>query len=99
MQLVRLELQVKMKLFKLELFLNLIAVFISTSESYKILGVFPTQWKSHWSVGASVLKQLASAGHDVTFVSPFELKAPNVRNAILTNYPQGEIKTLLSLIQ
>jgi hypothetical protein len=78
-----------MKLFKSELFLSLISILTINSEGSKILGVFPTKWKSHWSVGASVLKQLASSGHDVTFVSPFELSAGNVRNVILTNYPEG----------
>lgn len=77
-----------MKLFRL--ILTVLAAVLSTSEGFKVLGVFATKWKSHWNVGASVLKQLAMAGHDVTFVSPFELKLPNVQNVILTNYAQGK---------
>lgn len=77
-----------MKLFGIGIFL--LFVLNSTAEGHKILGVFPTPWKSHWNVGASVLKQLARAGHDITFVSPFELREPNVRNVILTNYPDSE---------
>jgi hypothetical protein len=70
----------------------LLVVFlaIKASESLKILGVFPTTWKSHWSVGASVLKQLAAADHDVTFVSPFELKVKNVENVILSDQATSE---------
>lgn len=58
-------------------------------ECYKILGVFPTQWKSHWNLGSSILRQLAAAGHDITYISPFELNEVNVKNVILTDYPEG----------
>lgn len=72
------------------LLLSIFTCLISLSETHKILGVFPTQFKSHWTVGISVLKPLVAAGHEVTLVSPFELKDQKVRNVILTDYPQGE---------
>lgn len=84
-----------MKALSLGIFVVLLAV---GAECYKILGVFPTIWKSHWQIGATVMKQLAAAGHDVTIVSPFELKEKNVRNVILTNYPRGERKHFCSLL-
>lgn len=79
-----------MNLLKSEVIVSFIAFFLCTSESYRILGIFPTVWKSHWNIGASVCKQLALAGHDITFVSPFELKGPNIRNVNLTNHPDGK---------
>lgn len=78
-----------MKFLRTEVIVILATFLMRLSESYKILGVFPTTWKSHWKIGASVCKQLALAGHDVTIVSPFELREPNVRNVILTNVPVG----------
>lgn len=78
-----------MKLVASEILLTLFSLFLVTSEGFKVLGVFPTQWQSHWKIGVSVVKQLASVGHDITLVSPFELKEPNIRNALLTNYPEG----------
>ena len=47
---------------------------IVLSNGYRILGVFPTQCKSHWIIGHSVMKSLAKAGHSVTIISPFPLK-------------------------
>lgn len=75
---------------KSQIFLILFVLLCDTSKAYKILGVFPTQWKSHGILGSSVMKQLAFAGHDVTIVSPFETNERNVRDVILTNYPKGE---------
>lgn len=80
-----------MNLFKCEVLITVITFLLSVSDGYKILCVFPTSYKSHWIIGASISKQLALAGHDVTVISPFELNLPNVRNAILTNYPEGEL--------
>lgn len=79
-----------MKLFGLAIFIYLNSVPIGLGEGHKILGICPTRWNSHWSLGAAIMKELARSGHDITFVSPFELKEPNVRNIILTNYPEGE---------
>lgn len=80
-----------MKLNRREVLLIVLATLFATSESFKILAVFPTIWKSHWAIGASVLKNLAYAGHDVTFVSPYEVKnMQNFQNVILTNYPDGK---------
>lgn len=44
-----------------------------------------------------MVKQLSNAGHAVTLVSPFELKETNVRNAILTNYPESKINLPLKI--
>jgi hypothetical protein len=86
-----------MNIFRISDLFVLLAIFFSSSDGFKILGVFPTLWKSHWNVGASVLKHLANAGHDVTFVSPFELHMSNLRNVILTNYPEGDFYVLFKL--
>lgn len=73
-----------MKLLNL---LYIIVLSTNLSNGYNILGVFPTQWKSHWKIGLSVLKQLAVQGHNVTFVSPFRAEEKNIRNVMLTDYP------------
>lgn len=78
-----------MNTLKNEIFL-LFFILIEASQSFRVLGVFPTQWKSHWSVGVSVLKQLALAGHDVTLVSPYELKFENVRSVVLSGQEKRE---------
>lgn len=78
-----------MKLFASETVLGFVSLLIAASEGFKVLSVFPTPWQSHWKIGVSVIKQLAAVGHDITLVSPYELKEPNIRNALLTNYPQG----------
>lgn len=70
--------------------LVLLVVSFTLSEAFKVLSVFPTAFKSHWNIGTSLIKQLAAAGHDVTLVSPFELKEPNIHNVILTNYLKGK---------
>ncbi|XP_062550717.1 UDP-glycosyltransferase UGT5-like [Armigeres subalbatus] len=44
--------------------------------SAKILGVFPTTAKSHYIVGSSLMKALASKGHEVTVISPFPQQKP-----------------------
>lgn len=75
---------------KFQLLISFILLFVATSNGSRILGVFPTPWTSHWKVGSSVVQQLAKAGHDITFVSRFELKTVNIRNVILTNYPEGK---------
>ena len=52
----------------------LFCAVLKLTNGYRILGVFPTQCKSHWIIGHSVMKTLAKAGHSVTIVSPFPLK-------------------------
>lgn len=34
------------------------------------------------------MRQLAAAGHEITVISPFELKQPNVHNVVLTDFPE-----------
>lgn len=79
-----------MQFFKCHFLFAFLLLFGVFAEGYKILGIFPTAWSSHWKVGSSVLKQLAAAEHDITFVSRYELKTPKVRNVLLTDYPEGE---------
>lgn len=87
-----------MKLFQKGILPVLFIVF-SVSESFRVLGVFPTTWKSHWTIGTSILKQLSSAGHDVTLVSPFELKTENMRNVILRGQPTSEHNLIIYVLK
>ncbi|XP_050522868.1 uncharacterized protein LOC126895255 [Daktulosphaira vitifoliae] len=40
-----------------------------------ILGVFPLNGYSHWTVSESIMKALAARGHNVTVISPFPQKS------------------------
>lgn len=71
---------------RLEIMLILIflsIILIHKIDGYKILTVSPTPFKSHWKIGASIAKELAKVGHEVTFVSPYEMKFNNVENIVL----------------
>lgn len=59
---------------KLKIFLILVA--ISYASALKILGIFPTHSRSHWSIGSSVAKGLVEAGHELTVITPFSTKNP-----------------------
>ncbi|EAT37650.1 AAEL010381-PA [Aedes aegypti] len=73
----------------LSCFLLTLVTIISDNhaDAARILGVFPTPSKSHWILGSSLLKELASDGHEVTDVSPFKLSNPPA------NYHHVEIAT------
>ncbi|XP_058461853.1 UDP-glycosyltransferase UGT5-like [Malaya genurostris] len=64
-----------MKLFQLIVLLTTIVIIQHTNvEAAKILGVFPTTSKSHYTVGSALMKALAKKGHEVTVISPFPQK-------------------------
>lgn len=70
----------------------LISILIFTShliESYKILIVSPTPFKSHWIIGSSIGKELAKNGHEVTLIGPFDLKFKNVNSVVLDRDKEG----------
>lgn len=39
---------------------------------YKLLVVFPMPSKSHFNLGTALARGFANAGHEVTFLSPYE---------------------------
>lgn len=51
--------------------LLLLQYFLVLVNSYRILGVLPTNSKSHYKVGNSLMRGLAKAGHNVTVISPY----------------------------
>ncbi|XP_070491097.1 UDP-glycosyltransferase UGT5-like [Chironomus tepperi] len=53
--------------------------FVVGSNSLKILGVFPTISKSHFTIGQGIVDALHDAGHDITVMSPFPQKKPKER--------------------
>lgn len=59
---------------------------------YRILIVMPTPYKSHSIIGASIANELSKVGHNVTIISPFELKVDNVRDIVLTHHDRGNEK-------
>lgn len=69
-----------MKFSPLFLFVVSFALQCDRISSYKILGFFPIPLKSHYFVGHSLMKGLADAGHDVTFISPFQETKPKLKN-------------------
>ncbi|GAB0093834.1 UDP-glucuronosyltransferase [Sergentomyia squamirostris] len=58
-------------------------------DGYNILGVFHTTGKSHYILGAALMKGLAEAGHNVTIVAPFRHPdpLPNMKEAVITTLP------------
>lgn len=64
----------------------ILAIFCqSFANGANILGVFPIPGKSHYMAGATFMKILAEAGHNVTVISPFGEKNPpkNYRDVIV----------------
>ncbi|XP_017144957.1 UDP-glucuronosyltransferase 2B15-like [Drosophila miranda] len=60
----------------------LLLCLLSCVSAYNYLVVLHTAARSHYHVGSALAKGLAAAGHQVTIVSPFELKKPikNIRD-------------------
>ncbi|KYN31800.1 UDP-glucuronosyltransferase 1-9 [Trachymyrmex septentrionalis] len=56
--------------------LFVILAFDQIASSYRILGLFPLNGKSHWMMQEALMKELARRGHQVDVVSPFPQKKP-----------------------
>lgn len=69
-----------------ELFLAaLCCVLLSQCHGLNILGVFMIPAQSHYFVGSSLMKGLADAGHNVTFITPIAAKkTPNYEEVVLS---------------
>lgn len=67
----------------------LVFFYLEIFECYKILIVLPTPFKSHWNIGSAIAKTLARKGHEVTLISPHELKFDNVKNVLTTREKKG----------
>lgn len=65
-----------MKIISLLSTCTLLLLAVSSTNSLKILGIFPTLGKSHFFVGEGMMKALHSAGHEVTMLSLFPQKKP-----------------------
>ncbi|XP_058833854.1 UDP-glycosyltransferase UGT5-like [Topomyia yanbarensis] len=78
-----------------------VALLAAFGECAKILGVIPTGGRSHHFVGASYMKILAEAGHDVTVISAFPEKNPpqNYRNIELTGVVEAMFDSMGSPFQ
>lgn len=62
----------------------------------KILAVFPSDYKSHFFIGRSIVKTLADRGHEITFISPFKLEYSRVESVLLESDRKKGFKKLLS---
>ncbi|XP_071054635.1 UDP-glucosyltransferase 2-like [Onthophagus taurus] len=60
-------------------FVFFISLLVSTTNSYKILGLFPLPIKSHFIFFEAILKGLVERGHEVYVVSHFPQKNPTAR--------------------
>ncbi|XP_050293077.1 UDP-glycosyltransferase UGT5-like [Anthonomus grandis grandis] len=47
---------------------------VKTTECARILGAFPMPGQSHYILASKLMKGLVKAGHDVTMISPYEMK-------------------------
>lgn len=77
---------------------NILLVFlvaISATESAKILGVFPMSVHSHYTVGFTLLKELADRGHEVTMINTFPQKSPikNFRDVDISSVIEPFVKS------
>jgi len=61
---------------KVLLVLLTILTFDQVANSYRILGIFPLQGKSHWIMQEILMKELARRGHQVDVVTHFPLEKP-----------------------
>ncbi|EDW38375.1 GL12558 [Drosophila persimilis] len=82
----------------------LLLCLLSCVTAYNYLVVLHTAARSHYHVGSALAKGLAAAGHQVTIVSPFELKKPikNIRDVpvpSILNAMKGHIGKLLEKSQ
>ncbi|XP_034662986.1 UDP-glucuronosyltransferase 2A1-like [Drosophila subobscura] len=74
---------------------------LSCVSAYNYLVVLHTAARSHYHVGSALAKGLAAAGHQVTIVSPFELKKPipNIKDVLVPSVMEvmkGHIGNLLN---
>lgn len=62
---------------------------IDTTNSYKILGLFPHPGHSHFHVFHPIMRELALAGHNVTVLSSFPdlHPPPNYKDLVLSGMP------------
>lgn len=54
----------------------LIFFILPFANGAKILGVFPFPAHSHFTVGFTIMKELAERGHEVTMISSYPQKTP-----------------------
>ena len=66
--------------FKMKFAILLVLLVSCQIEAAKILGVFPYPSKSHSILGQALCTELASRGHDVTYLSPYPFKKPPTKN-------------------
>ncbi|XP_055375581.1 UDP-glucosyltransferase 2-like [Condylostylus longicornis] len=66
----------KLQTLKIPITLLLIMILCSTTNGYNILGLFTIPIASHYYFAETLLKNLASKGHNVTVVSYFPQKTP-----------------------
>ncbi|XP_065219659.1 uncharacterized protein LOC135845124 [Planococcus citri] len=66
-------------------------VLVIESQCANILGVFPLNFKSHYIIYQSVMKELARRGHNVTVINPFPM------NEAQQNYTDIDIKECFNL--
>ncbi|XP_072388406.1 UDP-glycosyltransferase UGT5-like [Diabrotica undecimpunctata] len=77
---------------KYVLLVPILILCLQTCHAAKILGIFILSAKSHYSLGNSLLRGLADAGHDVTMISPYEDTLPtqngSYRSVVLTGFAE-----------
>jgi glucuronosyltransferase len=63
---------------------------LQLSDGAKVLGIFPFEGKSHFTVASALLRELADRGHDVTVVSHY----PQTEK--IANYTDVYVKTTMT---
>jgi glucuronosyltransferase len=62
---------------------------LQLSTGAKVLGIFPFQSKSHFTVASALMRELANRGHELTVISH------NLQTEKIANYTEVPVKTTL----
>lgn len=54
--------------------LTICCLVFTCADGARILGVFPMPWGSHYILGEKLVKGIAEAGHNVTYITPHPTK-------------------------
>lgn len=55
-------------------------ILFDINNAYRILGIFPSDFISHYNGGTALMKGLAAVGHNITVISPFKQAQPPTSN-------------------
>lgn len=75
---------------RVALLITSVLLFLTCTNSVRILAIFPMLSHSHYTIGHTLMKELAKRGHEITFVSlfPEKEKVNNLTSVVLDGIQQ-----------